>query len=193
MHNVTEQRYQVRCGWSPFRYRLYFLHWRHINRGRSRNGLERASCACRQEASGHNDVLALKCRFILLCISIITLRILFDILIVVDSTVSLQMIDPEFAFYGPMGFDIGAFLANLILAYYSQDGHAAGSDSRTEYKKWIQTTMVETWNLFAKKFLALWTVSLLPRGKAWVALTEVESVCACAPECVVLFLLEGLK
>ena len=37
---------------------------------------------------------------------------------------STQVIDPEFGFYGPMGFDIGAFLGNLILAYFAQDGHA---------------------------------------------------------------------
>ncbi|ERN08875.1 hypothetical protein AMTR_s00015p00197590, partial [Amborella trichopoda] len=37
---------------------------------------------------------------------------------------STQVIDPEFAFYGPMGFDVGAFLGNLILAFYAQDGHA---------------------------------------------------------------------
>lgn len=36
---------------------------------------------------------------------------------------STQVIDPEFAFYGPMGFDIGAFLGNLILAFFAQDGH----------------------------------------------------------------------
>lgn len=37
---------------------------------------------------------------------------------------STQVIDPEFAFYGPMGFDIGAFLGNLILTFFAQDGHA---------------------------------------------------------------------
>uniref|UniRef100_A0A2N9HXF1 S-methyl-5-thioribose kinase n=1 Tax=Fagus sylvatica TaxID=28930 RepID=A0A2N9HXF1_FAGSY len=37
---------------------------------------------------------------------------------------STQVIDPEFAFYGPMGFDIGAFVGNLILAFFAQDGHA---------------------------------------------------------------------
>ena len=37
---------------------------------------------------------------------------------------STQVIDPEFAFYGPMGFDVGAFLGNLILAFFAQDGHA---------------------------------------------------------------------
>jgi 5-methylthioribose kinase len=43
---------------------------------------------------------------------------------------STQVIDPEFAFYGPMGFDIGAFLGNLILAYFAQDGHADQANDR---------------------------------------------------------------
>ncbi|KEH44068.1 methylthioribose kinase [Medicago truncatula] len=43
---------------------------------------------------------------------------------------STQVIDPEFAFYGPMGFDIGAFLGNLILAFFSQDGHADQANDR---------------------------------------------------------------
>lgn len=43
---------------------------------------------------------------------------------------STQVIDPEFAFYGPMGFDIGAFLGNLILAFFSQDGHAVEGNDR---------------------------------------------------------------
>lgn len=43
---------------------------------------------------------------------------------------STQVIDPEFAFYGPMGFDIGALIGNLILAYFSQDGHANEQNDR---------------------------------------------------------------
>ena len=43
---------------------------------------------------------------------------------------STQVIDPEFAFYGPMGFDVGAYLGNLILSYYSQDGHANEQNDR---------------------------------------------------------------
>ncbi|KAL5579436.1 hypothetical protein UlMin_011878, partial [Ulmus minor] len=43
---------------------------------------------------------------------------------------STQVIDPEFAFYGPMGFDVGAFIGNLILAYFAQDGHADGVNVR---------------------------------------------------------------
>jgi len=36
-----------------------------------------------------------------------------------------KVIDPEFATYGPMGFDIGMLLANFLHAYLSQPGHAA--------------------------------------------------------------------
>jgi 5-methylthioribose kinase len=46
------------------------------------------------------------------------------------TTDSTQVIDPEFAFYGPMGYDIGAFLGNLILAYFAQDGHADQANNR---------------------------------------------------------------
>nr|GEZ74375.1 methylthioribose kinase-like [Tanacetum cinerariifolium] len=50
-----------------------------------------------------------------------------SIMVTQDST---QVIDPEFAFYGPMGFDIGAFLGNLFLAYFAQDGHADQGNDR---------------------------------------------------------------
>jgi 5-methylthioribose kinase len=50
-----------------------------------------------------------------------------SIMVTHDST---KCIDPEFGFYGPMGFDVGAFLGNLILAYISQDGHATVQDDR---------------------------------------------------------------
>ena len=50
-----------------------------------------------------------------------------SIMVTTDST---QVIDPEFAFYGPMGYDIGAFLGNLILAYFAQDGHADQANDR---------------------------------------------------------------
>jgi len=50
-----------------------------------------------------------------------------SIMVTQDST---KCIDPEFGFYGPMGFDLGAFLGNLILAYISQDGHATAENDR---------------------------------------------------------------
>ncbi len=54
---------------------------------------------------------------------------------------SMYVIDPEFSFYGPMGFDIGAVLGNLLLSYFSQDGHSTPTDSRKEYKEWLLATV----------------------------------------------------
>lgn len=48
------------------------------------------------------------------------------------------VIDPEFAFYGPMGFDIGKAMANFFIAYISQEYHQKrlGANS-IEYRKWL--------------------------------------------------------
>ncbi|KAL2939177.1 Methylthioribose kinase [Bienertia sinuspersici] len=82
---------------------------------------------------------------------------------------STQVIDSEFAFYGPMGYDIGAFLGNLILAFFAQDGHANQENDRKAYKKWILKTLSETWNLFHKKFIALWDENKEGPGEAYLS------------------------
>ncbi|KAJ4837475.1 hypothetical protein Tsubulata_013188 [Turnera subulata] len=81
---------------------------------------------------------------------------------------STQVIDPEFAFYGPMGFDIGAFIGNLILAFYAQDGHADEANDRKTYKEWILRAIGETWSLFHKKFIALWDKHKDDAGDAYL-------------------------
>ncbi len=65
-------------------------------------------------------------------------------------------IDPEFAFYGPMGFDIGALLGNLYLAFFAQSGHEAKAGARDDYRDWILATAEEVWTLFDRRFRALW-------------------------------------
>jgi 5-methylthioribose kinase len=67
-----------------------------------------------------------------------------------------RVIDPEFAFYGPIGFDVGAVIGNLLLAYHSQDGHAEREGSRTEYQTWILDQMEMFWVTFEALFLELW-------------------------------------
>jgi len=55
-----------------------------------------------------------------------------------------RVIDPEFSMFGPMGFDIGAFIANLFLSYFSQDGHAKSEQDEKkckEYKRWLLLTV----------------------------------------------------
>jgi 5-methylthioribose kinase len=69
-----------------------------------------------------------------------------------------RVIDPEFAFYGPMGFDLGAFMANLLLSYYSQDGHVTAGDDRRDYQRWLLDTLEAFWRGFEMKFLELWRI-----------------------------------
>jgi 5-methylthioribose kinase len=79
----------------------------------------------------------------------------------------VRVIDPEFAFYGPMGFDVGALIANLALAYLSQVGHEEKPGARDDYRAWILKQTVDVWNTFAARFLALWNAE--GRGHAYAA------------------------
>ncbi|XP_065870641.1 methylthioribose kinase [Euphorbia lathyris] len=88
-----------------------------------------------------------------------------SVMVTPDST---QVIDPEFAFYGPMGFDIGAFIGNLILAYYAQAGHADSANDRKSYKEWILKTIEDTWKFFDKKFVGLWDEHKDGPGEAYL-------------------------
>lgn len=67
-----------------------------------------------------------------------------------------RVIDPEFAFMGPMGYDTGAIVANFLLSYFSQDGHEERPGLRDDYRRWILATTEAVWTLFRSKFLALW-------------------------------------
>ena len=67
-----------------------------------------------------------------------------------------RIIDPEFAFFGPMGFDVGAVLGNLLMSYFSQDGHATSASPRAEYQDWVLATTEEVWTRFREQFLSLW-------------------------------------
>lgn len=67
-----------------------------------------------------------------------------------------RVIDPEFAFYGPMGFDVGAVLANLLMAYFASAGHERVPGERRTFESWVLGTVERVWNEFARKFLELW-------------------------------------
>ncbi len=69
---------------------------------------------------------------------------------------STKVIDPEFVMYGPMGFDTGAVIGNLLLSYVSQDGHAESPGARRDYQEWILQQAEAVWTGFAGRFLALW-------------------------------------
>lgn len=59
-----------------------------------------------------------------------------------------KVIDPEFGFYGPIGFDVGLFLANLIFQSITREG---------EDRQVIMDHIEKTWEVFASRFTELWT------------------------------------
>jgi 5-methylthioribose kinase len=67
-----------------------------------------------------------------------------------------RVIDPEFSFFGPMGYDIGAVLQNLVLNYLSHYAHTAGHAEREAYQAYILDLIKDIWNQFACKFDAIW-------------------------------------
>jgi 5-methylthioribose kinase len=70
-----------------------------------------------------------------------------------------RVIDSEFAFYGPMGFDVGAVLENLVLNCLSHYGHTDDPAVREEYQAYVLAMVRDVWNGFAAKFDALWVAN----------------------------------
>ncbi|CCV08916.1 Methylthioribose kinase [Mesorhizobium metallidurans STM 2683] len=71
-----------------------------------------------------------------------------------------RMIDPEFAFYGPMAFDVGMLLANFWMAFFSQRGHEQAGheqkEKRDAMRAYLLDVTVETWSVFRAEFSHLW-------------------------------------
>jgi 5-methylthioribose kinase len=67
-----------------------------------------------------------------------------------------RVIDSEFAFCGPIGFDVGAVLENLILNCLSHYAHTPNPTERVEYQHYLLEMVRAIWQEFARKFEALW-------------------------------------
>lgn len=63
------------------------------------------------------------------------------------SETETKVIDPEFAFYGPVGFDLGQYTANLLFQAVTRNG--AGKEE-------IFTQLDEFWRSFEKTYSELW-------------------------------------
>ena len=66
------------------------------------------------------------------------------------------VIDPEFGFVGPIAFDVGKLLGNLLLAYFAVEGHATPQSPRAAQQTWFLDTIVSIWRGFESKFTHLW-------------------------------------
>lgn len=64
--------------------------------------------------------------------------------------------DPEFAFFGPMGYDIGNVIANLFFAWANGNATIADSSQKTQFCGWCMCTIMEIIDLFKEKFNLLY-------------------------------------
>lgn len=71
---------------------------------------------------------------------------------------SVKVFDSEFAFYGPVAFDLGAVWANYVLA--AARAFALGEDERAT---WALGLVAQTWQGFEEEFRRLWPQRLDPR------------------------------
>ncbi|MCB5410347.1 S-methyl-5-thioribose kinase [Pseudogemmobacter faecipullorum] len=68
----------------------------------------------------------------------------------------IRVIDPEFATYGPIGFDIGMLMANFLMACLAQPGHAESPGARSGYQSWLLSVTAAVWTSFEAEFTRLW-------------------------------------
>ncbi|KYG89240.1 MULTISPECIES: S-methyl-5-thioribose kinase [Metasolibacillus] len=63
---------------------------------------------------------------------------------------TLKVIDPEFAFYGPIGYDVGNLVANLTFSWLR-----ALAFNEVDYGNWVENVLVETMEKFELKARAI--------------------------------------
>ncbi|MED3575685.1 S-methyl-5-thioribose kinase [Cytobacillus praedii] len=69
---------------------------------------------------------------------------------------STKVFDPEFAFYGPAGYDIGNVIANLIFAYANANFTIEDELKRKDYLDYLGNTIKDVIDLFNEKFIRTW-------------------------------------
>lgn len=64
----------------------------------------------------------------------------------------MKVIDPEFAFYGPMGYDIGNVIGNLFFSLINRKHLMPESDEKAEFINWLTQAIRDIFDLFITKF-----------------------------------------
>jgi len=68
---------------------------------------------------------------------------------------STKILDPEFAFYGPIGYDLGNVIGNLFFAW-ANACVTRETNEIEEFAGWIKKTIEDIIYLFKKKFISLY-------------------------------------
>lgn len=64
----------------------------------------------------------------------------------------MKVIDPEFSFYGPMGYDIGNVIGNLSFSLSNRRHLMEEGEKKEEFIKWLSQTIRDIFDMFVIKF-----------------------------------------
>ncbi len=76
---------------------------------------------------------------------------------------STKVIDPEFAFYGPAGYDIGNVIANLIFAHANAKFMISDDQEKMDQLEYLENTIIDVVDLYKVKFNTLFDENVLDR------------------------------
>ncbi len=85
---------------------------------------------------------------------------------------SLKAIDAEFGFYGPIGFDVGTAIGNLLINYCALPGLLSAREAADGREQRL-TDVREVWQAFASRFLELAAAKTRDQALAWPGYAEV--------------------
>ena len=94
-----------------------------------------------------------------------------------DSGPECRVIDPEFCYYGPVGFDLGALFGNYLAAR----ARAAVLDRPAEFQQGLADAGLDLWDAFAGETRRLWAERLDPTWTdgfldAWLAKVQIDMI-----------------
>lgn len=70
-----------------------------------------------------------------------------------------RVIDGEFSWFGPSGFDVGNFIAHYVMAWFAKGQHAGAPAERAAFRQQIEADIAAFWLTFEKRFLEIWDAS----------------------------------
>ncbi|MFF2091963.1 S-methyl-5-thioribose kinase [Paenibacillus sp. NPDC058174] len=116
--------------------------------------IEDAAAALRQDGELHLEVALLRAKFLTSAQALLHGDLhTGSVFVTKDST---KVIDPEFAYYGPIGFDVGAVIANLMLNYAGQGHWIQEPSELAKFRGYLIESVRDIWTKFELKFRALW-------------------------------------
>ena len=85
---------------------------------------------------------------------------------------STKVIDPEFAFYGPAGYDIGNVVAHFIFAMVNGEATMEEGAEKESYLAWVKESINNTVDMFKDKFLKVWAEKATERVAKYEGFAE---------------------